>query len=62
MTVLLWRSQIVFREIAEGVYEDEGDMMFRLDLDVYKDMGCPETITVTVVPGDTLNDGGGSGE
>lgn len=57
MTVQLWRSQMVLREVAEGVYDDEGEQMLRLDLVVYKDMGCPETITVTVVPGDAFNDG-----
>lgn len=28
-----------------------------LDQGVYDDMGCPATITVTIEPGDKLNDG-----
>lgn len=52
MTVELWKAQIVLRRIAEGVFEDEDtDTIFRLDMPVYVDMGCPETITLTVVPG-----------
>lgn len=52
MTVRLWRSQMVLQRIAEGVFEDEdSDILFRLDLDRYADMGCPEVITLTIEPG-----------
>lgn len=52
MTVRLWRSQMVLQRIAEGVFEDEyDDILFRMDLERYAEMGCPETITLTIEPG-----------
>jgi hypothetical protein len=57
VTVELWKAQIVLQRIAEGVFEDEDtETIFRLDMPVYVDMGCPEVITLTVVPG-AHNDG-----
>jgi hypothetical protein len=52
MTVRLWRSQLVMERIAEGVFEfPDGDAIFRMDLDRYAEMGCPESITLTIEPG-----------
>lgn len=43
---------VTLSKIAEGVYDDEtSDTLFRLDLEVYEEMGCPETITITISPG-----------
>lgn len=56
MTVRLWRSQMVLERIAQGVYEsEEDDILFRLDLTRYNDMGFPECITITVEPGAHLD-------
>ena len=46
--------------IAEGSLDDPESgrgYMLTLDQDVFEDMGRPETITVTIVPGDHLNVG-----
>jgi len=59
----------VYRREGIGVFVDfvqrhEGDdrdafstkRVFRLDRFTWKDLGCPDEVTLTVVPGDTLND------
>lgn len=40
-----------------GVGPDEGGWVLEFDHDRWEEMGHPRTITVTIEPGDKLNDG-----
>lgn len=63
MPVLTRTRSILHAEPESGarafVQRDEDTNVMRrkvyLDIETYQDLGCPDTITVTVEPGDTLN-------
>jgi hypothetical protein len=61
---ILTRQRTVFRLAGHddpspsdaAVYSDGDERTFRLPADTFEDMGRPDTITLTVEPGDALND------
>lgn len=60
---MLVRSQIVLHRNEDGWFRDADDWSAKVMLTglIDQDMGWPETITVTVVPGDAFNDGQADG-
>ena len=61
MADLLKTTTVLHRQGQTGVYIDpdpEGrDHCLVLDHEIQAELGVPATITVTIEPGDTLNDG-----
>jgi len=47
-------------ELGADFFEDAGETYVWLPRQVFQDMGSPTQITVTVVPGDALNEAGDS--